>query len=422
MQSSPAVGAGRPVAIYCNTLASGRGAERVIYNLMTSYAKEGRRVDLLLEDMEGDLLAELSRQAPQVCIELLRGTPGQERLSQGYCIAALVVELIAGLFAGKRFGDFKGLVTMVEKERPPLLALRRYLRRENPTVVMSFLNDANIALMLTACLGKGDSRFIPNVRNHISAGASGLKSNRMRALPKAMRRLFSRADAVVVPAEDIRRDVARITGLAPERIVRILNPIDLAAVGSRAAEDPEHPWLAETAELPVVLAAGKMKPQKDFPTLLRAFAQLRERKACRLIILGSGPLEGELRGLAETLGVADDVAFPGHVGNPFAYLARAQLFALSSAWEGLPNVLIEALACGCPIVSTDSPGGASEILEAGRHGRLVPVGDAAAMAAAMEETLAAPPPAGDLRRRAADFSIERAAKAYGELLFGSKTS
>ena len=165
-----------------------------------------------------------------------------------------------------------------------------------------------------------------------------------------------------------------------------------------------------------------MKPQKDFPTLLKAFAELRARRDCRLILLGSGPLEDDLQKQAEALGITDDISFQGHVDNPFAYLARAQVFVLSSAWEGLPNVLIEALACGCPVVSTDCPGGASEILEAGRHGRLVPVGDAAAMATAIEATLEAPPLADALKARAADFSIERAVEAYAKLLFPAEAA
>ncbi len=421
LASSQAGEAHRP-AIYVNSLAAGRGAERVIYNLLTSFAKEGKSVDLLIEDGEGELFAALQRQAPQVRIQFLRGGNWQERLSWLTCWLALAAELLSGLASGQRLADFKACAIMAEKERPPLFALRRYLKREQPVTILSFLNDANIALMLAACLGKNGTRFIPNVRNHISAGANALKSKRMRAMSGAMRRLFRRADRVVVPAEDLRQDVAEITGIAPERIERILNPIDLAAVEKQAAESPEHPWLDPKENTPVVLAAGKLKPQKDFPTLLKAFAELRARRDCRLVLLGSGPLENDLRKQAKTLGITDDISFQGHVDNPFAYLARAQVFVLSSAWEGLPNVLIEALACGCPVVSTDCPGGASEILEAGRHGRLVPVGDAAAMAEAIQATLEASPPAEALRARAADFSIERAVEAYAKLLFPAEAA
>jgi glycosyltransferase involved in cell wall biosynthesis len=175
-----------------------------------------------------------------------------------------------------------------------------------------------------------------------------------------------------------------------------------------------------------VLAAGRLHAQKDFPTLVRAFARLRARIPTRLIILGQAPeprpgateaAQAELRALAASLGVARDVDLPGFVANPFAYMTRAGLFALSSAWEGLPTVLVEALACGCPVVSTDCPSGPREILDGGRWGRLVPVGDDVALAEAMELTLAEAPDRAALRARAAEFSVERATDTYLRLLF-----
>src|SRR3546814_17554310 len=137
-----------------------------------------------------------------------------------------------------------------------------------------------------------------------------------------------------------------------------------------------------------------MKPQKDFPTLLKAFALLRQEHPAKLIILGDGAGKEGLEALAETLGIRADVAFPGYVANPYAYFRHASLFVLSSAWEGLPNVLIEAMASGCPVVSTDCPTGPSEILDGGPFGRLVAVGDYDALAKAQRTThyqQAAPP-------------------------------
>jgi glycosyltransferase involved in cell wall biosynthesis len=174
------------------------------------------------------------------------------------------------------------------------------------------------------------------------------------------------------------------------------------------AQPIDHPWFAEGAP-PVILGVGKLKPQKDFATLLRAFATLRAGRAARLVILGEGEQRGELEALAQNLGIAADVALPGFVDNPFPYMARASLFVLSSRFEGLPGVLIQALACGCPAVSTDCPSGPAEILEGGRYGPLVPVGDAEGLARAMAETLAAPLSPDILRERAAFFSTERAA-------------
>jgi glycosyltransferase involved in cell wall biosynthesis len=171
------------------------------------------------------------------------------------------------------------------------------------------------------------------------------------------------------------------------------------------------------------MGAGRLVRQKDFPTLVRAFAQARRRRPLRLLIAGgadnparTAERQAELATLAGELGVAGDVELPGHVANPVALMARAGVFALSSAWEGFGNVLVEALACGTPVVSTDCPSGPAEILAGGRFGRLVPVADPAAMAAAIEATLAAPPDPGPLRARAQDFSAERAADAYLALL------
>jgi glycosyltransferase involved in cell wall biosynthesis len=146
----------------------------------------------------------------------------------------------------------------------------------------------------------------------------------------------------------------------------------------------------------VLIAVGRLQIQKDYPTLLRAFAQVRQKRPVRLLILGEGKERPMLEELIKTLGVEEDVSLPGFVMNPFAYMARASLFVLSSRWEGLPTVLIEAMCCGTPVVSTDCPSGPREILREGQYGQLVPVGEPTALARAIETTLDAkassPPP------------------------------
>jgi glycosyltransferase involved in cell wall biosynthesis len=175
----------------------------------------------------------------------------------------------------------------------------------------------------------------------------------------------------------------------------------------------------------VILSAGRLSAQKDFPTLIRAFATLRARREARLVILGGATAEAkteirqqDLVALAESLGVAADLCLMGFMPNPYAYMARAKLFALSSAWEGFGNVLVEALACGCPVVSTDCPFGPAEILDGGRYGRLVPVGDADGMADAMFDLLASPPDPTLLLRRSADFTVDHSVDGYLQALFG----
>ena len=179
------------------------------------------------------------------------------------------------------------------------------------------------------------------------------------------------------------------------------------------------------ARPPVILGCGRLTQQKDFPTLVRAFALMRPRFDARLMILGKGGSSkndqqerNRLSALAADLGVGDAVTLPGFVDNPLAYMSQAALFVLSSAWEGLPTALIEAMACGCPVVSTDCLSGPAEILEDGALGPLVPVGDADALADAMFQTLRSPPDPERLRRRAADFSLERATAGYEKALLG----
>jgi glycosyltransferase involved in cell wall biosynthesis len=155
---------------------------------------------------------------------------------------------------------------------------------------------------------------------------------------------------------------------------------------------------------------------KDFATLIRAFARLRAVHPARLVILGEGPERRNLEQLARQLGVATEVDLPGFAANPYAFMARADVFALASRVEGLSNAIIEALACGCPVVSTDCPNGPDEVLQHGRYGRLVPVGDDAALADAISATLHAPPDPAALRQRAASFSVQRATDGYMQLL------
>src|SRR4051794_39910981 len=239
-----------------------------------------------------------------------------------------------------------------------------------------------------------------------------------------MRRAYGQADAVVAVSDGVADALARVTGLPRGRIRTVHNPVVGPELEALSREPVAHPWLAP-GEPPVVLSAARLTEQKDLPTLLRAFARLRAGRTARLLILGDLPTPertaariGELRGLAERLGVGADVDLPGYVANPYAYMARARLFVLSSAWEGFGNVLVEAMACGCPVVSTDCPSGPAEILDGGRYGPLVPVGDDAALAAAMGRVLAASPDPATLRARAAEFTVERATDDYLNGLFG----
>jgi glycosyltransferase involved in cell wall biosynthesis len=228
-------------------------------------------------------------------------------------------------------------------------------------------------------------------------------------------RFYPWADAIIAVSDGVADDVARVTSLPRESITTIHNPVVTPELQEKMRAPLDHPWFAP-GNPPVLLAVGRLVDQKDFPTLLKAFARVRAVRKARLIILGEGKERPELEALTGKLGVASDVDLPGFVLNPFPYMIRASALVLSSAWEGLPGVLIEAMACGCPVVSTDCPSGPAEILNGGAYGPLVPVGDDAALAKAILSVLEAPPDSERLRAQAALFSVDRATDQYLQVL------
>ena len=235
-----------------------------------------------------------------------------------------------------------------------------------------------------------------------------------RAIRKAGKS-FPYADAAVGVSLGVTAELAKVSGISANRLHTIYNPIVSKNLLQKANETPDHPWFNNTGP-PIVLAIGRLDKQKDFPTLLTAFARLLDQCSARLVVLGEGPLRPTLLALAHNLHISEHVDFPGFVSNPFAYLAKARLFVLSSRYEGFGNVLVEAMACGCPVISTDCRSGPAEILENGRWGKLVPTEDPEALAQAMIHTMDTPSQRDALRERASYFSVERAVDRYEELL------
>jgi glycosyltransferase involved in cell wall biosynthesis len=220
---------------------------------------------------------------------------------------------------------------------------------------------------------------------------------------------------VVTIARAVADDSARVFGLDRNEIAVIPNPLDLDEIDRRAGEPLDHPWF-EPGEPPVLLNVGRLTPQKDHATLLRAFRRVLDERPARLLILGEGECRPTLEHLLHELRLTESVSMPGFDANPYAYMKRARLYVSSSAWEGLPVVLLEALACGIPIVSTDCPGGPTEILAKGEYGELVPVGDEARMAAAILRGLQMSPNPEAQRARALDFKLESVVQAWQDLL------
>lgn len=298
---------------------------------------------------------------------------------------------------------------------PPLVA--RYLRRERPQVLLSASHYVNVAALLGRRLAGTGTPLAVSQRTHISRAVRNawIPGLRRPFLGAMVRRTYPWAGAIVAVSDGVADDLARTANLPRARIHTIYNPVATPDIPEKAREPVEHPWLA-AGEPPVVLGVGRLAAQKDFPTLLRAFARLRARRPARLVILGEGRKRRALEAQVRDLGLTADVDLPGYRENPFAWMARAQLFVLSSAYEGLPGALIQALACGCPVVSADCPSGPREVLAGGEYGPLVPVGDDAAMAAAMARVLDAPPARERQQARAAAYSVEACADRYEALL------
>jgi glycosyltransferase involved in cell wall biosynthesis len=369
---------------------SGGGATRRTLTLAEGFAARGHRVDLVVVSAAGPLAGDLP---PGVSLVVLDSAWIR----------------LAGRLARKPRRN---------RVRASAPALARYLSRERPDVLMSAANHVHLIALFARRLTRAPVPLVLRVSNHLThshlASASRPRPFRLRLA----RRWYSRADAVIAVSHGIAEDIARHTDVPEERIAAVPNPTYTPQLVDRAAAPLEHPWFAPGAP-PVLLGAGRLSAAKDFPTLVRAFARVRARRPSRLVILGEGKNRAPIEALARALGVADDVELPGFVDNPFAWMSRAAVFVLSSAWEGSPGVLIEAMACGCPVVSTDCPSGPSEILEAGTYGRLVGVGDDESLADAILATLDAPPAADPLRARAREFDADRAVDRYLDVLLAA---
>jgi glycosyltransferase involved in cell wall biosynthesis len=294
-------------------------------------------------------------------------------------------------------------------------ALVRYLRRERPAVMLSDKDRVNRTALLAGLIARRlagvPTRLVFSSGTTISIDLATRGALERWVQRTSMGRLYPFADQVIVTSAGVADDMARYTGLARERIRVVPSPVVPASLFTEALARPDHPWLGRS-DVPLILGAGELCGRKDFETLLRAFARVRAQCPCRLMILGQGRARERLLALASELGVAEDVALPGFVAEPYTFMAHADLFAFTSRWEGLGFVIIEALAVGTPVVSTDCPSGPREILQDGRIGPLVPVGDAVALAAAMLQTLDAPPPEALLRDAARPYEIEASTDAY----------
>jgi glycosyltransferase involved in cell wall biosynthesis len=254
--------------------------------------------------------------------------------------------------------------------------LQREIERRRPDVVLSTSSGTNLAAALAHQAAGSRARLVLSERNTVTHGETSAKRHLQTLLKRA---LYPRADAIAVISECLKHDVVATLGIPEAKIHVVYNPVVDDTLRQQAAEPVSHPWFSEAT--PVIVAAGRFVAQKDYPTLLRAFQIVRARRPARLFALGDGPLRGEIEAMARSLGIANDVSLPGFDKNPFKFMSRASVFVLSSVHEGFGSVIVQAMACGAPVVSTDCPCGPSEIIASpGSDGLLVPVGDARALA------------------------------------------
>lgn len=349
----------------------GGGAERVSLDLAFAFAASGHKVEFVLMNATGEFLPA----------------------------------------AREQFG-ITDLTARRARNVPPALA--RYLRTNHPDVLIANMWPLTPAAVLGRALSRQRCHLLLVDHSNLSRAYESwglLHDSMMKA---SMLATYRMADSVAGVSDGVARDIEHLAGLSKGAVATLYNPIPQRPMpNERALAEAEALWNGQRGER--ILTVGSLKDAKNHPLLLHAFAQS-SRPTSTLMLVGQGQNEPMLRALAADLGVSDRVNFAGFFPDPSPFYATADLFVLSSDYEGLPTVLIEALSFGLPVVSTDCPSGPAEILENGRWGRLTPVGDASALARAMDEALSSPVDRGGLKRRAADFSPEIAARKYLDLL------
>ncbi len=360
------------VALFVPTLEAG-GAERIMLTLSSWLSRRGYNVDLLLARATGDYIQEIPQNI--------------------------------------RIIDFNS--SGVIKALPWLVS---YLVRVKPAVLLSTLDHANVIAVIARYWANVNTRLVLREANTASAKFSNLLGMRNRLISLMIRYAYPHADKIVAVSEGVAIDLCKQYDVADNKVSVIYNPIITERLIKQSNLTPDHPWYSDNR--PIILGVGSLTPQKDFACLIKAFAKLPEKLHARLIILGEGCQRSYLELLIENLGVKNSVSLPGFATNPFSYMKKAKLFVLSSRWEGLPGTLIQALACGAYVISTDCPSGPSEILCNGKYGTLVPVGDHESLAIAIENILTSkniPTRMTDrvLNKFTANYSMEK----YEKILF-----
>ena len=294
------------------------------------------------------------------------------------------------------------------------LKLAAYFRRHHPDCIISSLPHVNLVSVFAKIISSSKSTLILVEHNTLSQSIANATSLRGRHLDKLMRLVYPQANQIIAVSKGVADDLATTIGIPRGKIRVIYNPVVTPRLLVDAHATLDHPWFQKSTP-PVILGVGRLTHAKNFQSLVQAFALVRKDYDTKLVILGDGPERIPIMNLAIKLGVNRELLLPGFVGNPYQYMNKAAVFALSSLWEGLPTALIEALACGTQVVSTDCLSGPKEILQGGRWGTLVPINDEDALANAIKSTLAQLPQVMP-KESWAKFTLEHAISNYSALL------
>ncbi len=388
----------------------GGGVQRNTLITASALRSRGYPVELVLCSEKGPLFQEVPDAITCTTLDKMPGWLGRWCALRGNpsLLPALTLPVLA---AGKPSKTLRYLPSLTD-----------YLQRSQPDVLFAATTFQNIEAVLARNAARVRTRVVVTQSTNFSSWHQVSREWRRQHLLPLLRHSYHHADAVISVSNAVADDLSRYAGIARDDISTIYTPLVPENIAERAAEPLEHPWFQQ-GDTPVLLAVGRPGRAKDYPTLLRAFALVHRKRRVRLVILGEArnphknqERMGELQALISELGISEDVDMPGYTHNPYRYMARAALLVLSSIYEGFPSVVPEALACGCPVVSTCCPGGASEALDHGRYGKLVKVGDDRAIAEAINATLDTPLDTDRLVKRGTAFSVRRSTDAYEALL------
>ncbi len=356
------------IALFLPTLTPG-GIERCMLNLASGFIQQEVNVDIVVADYRGDFISKIPDEATVVDLD-------------------------------------------VERVLKSILPLREYLTHTEPDVLLSGHTHANIAAVIAGKTSISDTTIAIGIHNTYSLSKSGSKGFSSKVIQLLYPRLYSQADHVIAVSEGAKQDIVQNSTLKPNDVSVIYNPVVTKELYTEANQPVDHPWLNDD-KINVVLGAGRLAEQKDFDTLIRAFEGVAEQnESARLLIVGTGSKEAQLRALLSELGLKDRVELVGYVDNLYAYMNAAGVFVLSSKWEGFGIVLVEAMATGTPVVSTDCPHGPNEILENGAYGELVDVGDVAEIGNSINITLTNEPELEQIENRASAFSVVSITEDY----------